>query len=154
MYLHNYHDWFSDEDDEIIVPGCTAVYLKALRQGYVIVTAKYKYKDIDIKATVSQILPSNLRACCPLLLRSSLMLNYLKYKNAGLVFKTVRVLIRRYAVVFAYNIAWSQCVSIACFLYSPWLLRSLQTFCLQDFLVTCFLCLISFTFYVNVVLFL
>jgi hypothetical protein len=29
------------------------VYLKALRQGYVIVTAKYKYKDINIKATVT-----------------------------------------------------------------------------------------------------
>ena len=43
----------SDEDDEIIVPGCTAVYLKALRQGYVIVTAKYKYKDINIKATIT-----------------------------------------------------------------------------------------------------
>ena len=29
------------------------MYLKALRQGYVIVTAKYKYKDINIKATVT-----------------------------------------------------------------------------------------------------
>ena len=42
-----------DENDEIIAPGCTSVYLKALRQGYVIVTARYKYKDINIKATVT-----------------------------------------------------------------------------------------------------
>ena len=42
-----------DENDELIAPGCTSVYLKALRQGYVIVTARYKYKDINIKATVT-----------------------------------------------------------------------------------------------------
>ena len=45
--------FISDEDDEIMPPGCTSVYLKALRQGYVIVTARYKYKDINIKATVT-----------------------------------------------------------------------------------------------------
>ncbi|XP_046861323.1 nuclear pore membrane glycoprotein 210-like isoform X1 [Xenia sp. Carnegie-2017] len=43
----------SDEFDDIITPGCTSVYLKALRQGYVIVTAGYQYKNITIKATVT-----------------------------------------------------------------------------------------------------
>ena len=44
VQCHDYQWWFFDENDEIIVPGCTAVYLKALRQGY---------KDINIKATVT-----------------------------------------------------------------------------------------------------
>ena len=42
-----------DENDDLVAPGCTSVYLKALRQGYVIVTARYKYKDINIKATLT-----------------------------------------------------------------------------------------------------
>ena len=32
-----------DEFDDIITPGCTSACLKALRQGYVIVTAGYQY---------------------------------------------------------------------------------------------------------------
>ena len=42
-----------DGSDDLVAPGCTSVYLKALRQGYVIVTARYKYKDININATVT-----------------------------------------------------------------------------------------------------
>ena len=42
-----------DEDDVVIPPSCTSVHVKALRQGYAIITAKYRYKDINLKASVT-----------------------------------------------------------------------------------------------------